>query len=149
LGLPYAFASHFAPQALIQAVTIYREKFEPSAQLDKPYVMIGCNVIVADTEMEAKRLFTTPQQNFARMVRGSRGQLPPPIDNIEEFWSPIEKAHASSMLACSFHGTKSTIGDKLAELVGATEADELMVAAAIWDHQARVKSFELLAKALS
>ena len=102
LGLPYAFASHFAPQALMQAISVYRERFEPSKQLDKPYVMVGCNVIVADTEEEAKRLFTSPQQNFTRMVRGTRGQLPPPIDDIEAFWSPAEKHHAAGMLACSF-----------------------------------------------
>ena len=148
LGLPYAFASHFAPQALKQAVSIYRDRFKPSAQLDEPYVMVGCNVIVADTEDEARWLFTTPQQNATRMVRGTRGQLPPPIDDIESFWSPIEKAQASSILACSFHGTKATIREKLVPLIEETGADELMVAAAIWDHQARVHSFELLARAM-
>ena len=148
LGLPYAFASHFAPQALMQAVTIYRERFKPSAQLAEPYVMVGCNVIVADTDEAAKRLFTTPQQQFTRMVRGTRGQLPPPIDDIESFWSPMEKSQASSMLACSFYGTAATIEAKLAPLIEATGADELMVAAAIWDHQARVRSFELLAQAM-
>ena len=148
LGLPYAFASHFAPQALMQAVSVYRERFEPSAQLDKPYVMVGCNAIVADTEDEAKRLFTSPQQNFTRMVRGTRGQLPPPVDDIEDFWSPMEKSQSSSMLACSFHGSKATIKDKLAPLIEATGADELMVAAAIWDHKSRVRSFELLAEAM-
>lgn len=148
LGLPYAFASHFAPQALMQAVEIYRERFEPSAQLAEPYVMVGCNVIVADTEEEAKRLFTSPQQNSTRMVRGTRGKLPPPIDDIETFWTPMEKAQASSMLACSYYGTPETIGGKLAPLIEATGADELMVAAAIWDHKARVRSFELLAGAM-
>lgn len=148
LGLPYAFASHFAPQALMQAVSIYRERFEPSAQLAEPYVMVGCNVIVSDTEDEARRLFTTPQQNSTRMVRGTRGRLPPPIDDIESFWSPTEKAQASSRLACSFYGTTATIKAKLAPLIEATGADELMVAAAIWDHQARVHSFELLAQAM-
>jgi len=148
LGLPYAFASHFAPQALMQAVSVYRERFEPSPQLAKPYVMVGCNAIVADTEDEARRLFTTPQQQFTRMVRGTRGQLPPPVDDIESFWSPMEKTQASSMLACSFYGSTATIKAKLAPLIEATGADELMVAAAIWDHQARVRSFELLAKAM-
>jgi luciferase family oxidoreductase group 1 len=148
LGLPYAFASHFAPQALIEAVSIYRERFEPSAQLTKPYVMVGCNVIVADTEDEARKLFTTSQQQFTRMVRGSRGQLPPPVDDIESFWSPLEKERVSSMLACSFYGSPSTIKEKLATLIQATGADELIVAAAIWDHQARVRSFELLAQAM-
>ena len=148
LGLPYAFASHFAPQALLQAVSIYRERFKPSAQLARPYVMVGCNAIVADTEDEARRLFTTPQQQFTRMVRGTRGQLPPPVDDIESFWTPMEKAQASAMLACSFYGSPATIKAKLAPLIEATGADELMVAAAIWDHQARVRSFELLAQAM-
>ena len=149
LGLPYAFASHFAPQALMQAISVYRERFEPSKQLAEPYVMVGCNVIVADTEAEAKRLFTSPQQNFARMVRGARGQLPPPIDDIESFWSSMEKAHASSMLTCSFYGSAATIKDKLTPFIEATAADELMVAAAIWDRRARVRSFELLAQAMA
>ena len=149
LGLPYAFASHFAPQTLMQAISVYRERFEPSKQLNKPYVMVGCNVIVADTEEEAKRLFTSPQQNFTRMVRGTRGQLPPPIDDIEAFWSPAEKHHAAGMLACSFHGTKDSIKDKLAPMIEETGADELMVAAAVWDHKARVHSFELLAEAMA
>ena len=148
LGLPYAFASHFAPQALMQAVSIYRERFEPSTQLAEPYVMVGCNVIVSDTADEAKRLFTTPQQNATRMVRGTRSRLPPPLDDIESFWSPMEKSQASSMLACSFYGSAATIKGKLAPLIEATGADELMVAAAIWDHQARVHSFELLAQAM-
>ena len=148
LGLPFAFASHFAPQALMQAVSVYRERFKPSAQLAEPYVMVGCNAIVADTEDEARRLFTTPQQQFARMVRGTRGLLPPPVDDIESFWSPMEKAQASSMLACSFYGSTATIKAKLAPLIEATRADALMVAGAIWDHQARVRSFELLAQAM-
>jgi luciferase family oxidoreductase group 1 len=148
LGLPFAFASHFAPQALMQAVSVYRERFKPSAQLAEPYVMVGCNAIVADTEDEARRLFTTPQQQFTRMVRGTRGLLPPPVDDIESFWSPMEKAQASSMLACSFYGSTATIKAKLAPLIEATRADALMVAGAIWDHQARVRSFELLAQAM-
>lgn len=148
LGLPYAFASHFAPQALMQAVSVYRERFEPSKQLDEPYVMVGCNAIVADTEEEAKRLFSTPQQQFTRMVRGTRSQLPPPVDDIESFWSPAEKAHVASMMACSFYGTPATIGDRLAPLIEETGADELMVSAAIWDHESRVRSYELLAQAM-
>jgi len=149
LGLPYAFASHFAPQALMQAVSLYRERFEPSAQLAAPYVMVGCNAIVADTEDEARRLFTTPQQQFTRMVRGTRGRLPPPVDDIESFWSTMEKAQVQTMLACSFYGSTATIKGKLAPLIEATGADELMVAAAIWDHKARVRSFELLAQAMN
>lgn len=149
LGLPYAFASHFAPQALMQAVSIYRERFEPSAQLAAPHVMVGCNVVVAETEDEARRLFTTPQQQFTRMVRGTRGQLPPPVDDIEAFWSPMEKSQASSMLGCSFYGSPETIRDKLAPLIAETGADELMVVGAIWDHAARVRSYELLTAAMA
>lgn len=148
LGLPYAFASHFAPQALHQAIKIYRERFEPSVQLAKPHVMVSCNAIVADTEDEARRLFTSSQQTFTRMVRGGRGKLPPPIDDIETFWSAAEKAQVSSMLACSFYGTRETIRARIQPLVEATGADELMVSAAIWDHSARVRSFELLAQAM-
>ena len=148
LGLPYAFASHFAPQAMTEAVSIYRERFEPSAQLSKPHVMVGCNVIVADTEDEARKLFTSPQQQFTRMVRGTRGKLPPPVEDIESYWSPIEREHVSSMLTCSFYGSTETIKDKLTTLVDTTKADELMVVAAIWDHQARIRSFELLAQAM-
>jgi luciferase family oxidoreductase group 1 len=148
LGLPYAFASHFAPQAMTEAVSIYRDRFEPSAQLSKPHVMVGCNVIVADTEDEARKLFTSPQQQFTRMVRGTRGKLPPPVDDIESYWSPIEREHVSSMLTCSFYGSTETIKDKLTTLVDTTKADELMVVAAIWDHQARIRSFELLAQAM-
>ncbi len=149
LGLPYAFASHFAPQALKDAIAIYRERFEPSDQLKEPYVMVGCNAVVADTEEEAAHLFTTPQQQFTRMVRGTRGQLPPPVDNIEDFWSPMEKQHVASMLACSFYGTPATIKERLTPLIDETGADELMIAGAIWDHAARVRSFELLAESMS
>jgi len=149
LGLPYAFASHFAPQAMLEAVSIYRERFKPSTQLSKPHVMIGCNIIVSDTEDEARKLFTSSQQQFTRMVRGTRGQLPPPVDDIESFWSPAEKEQVASMLACSFHGSPATIKEKLVPLIKATGANELMVAAAIWDHPARVRSFELLAQAMN
>jgi len=148
LGLPYAFASHFAPQAMKEAVSIYRERFKPSAQLSKPHVMIGCNVVVSDAEDEARKLFNSSQQQFTRMVRGTRGQLPPPVDDIENFWSPTEKEQVSSMLACSFYGSPATIKEKVLTLIETTGADELMVAAAIWDHQARVRSFELLAQAM-
>lgn len=100
LGLPYAFASHFAPAALHEAIALYRERFKPSAQLDRPHVMVAVNVIAADTDAEAKRLFTTPQQQFVNLIRGVRGKMRPPIDDIESYWQPHEKAHVSAMLAC-------------------------------------------------
>src|SRR3954470_24108607 len=94
LGLPYAFASHFAPGALMQALQVYRERFQPSAQLDRPYAMVGVNVIDADTDEEARDLFTSAQQSFTNLFRGARGKLQPPIDDIESYWSPHEKAQA-------------------------------------------------------
>jgi luciferase family oxidoreductase group 1 len=146
LGLPFAFASHFAPEALHSALEIYRARFEPSEQLQKPHAMVGCNVIAAETDAEARRLFTSPQQSFANLLRGTRGQLRPPIDDIETYWSPAEKAQASRMLACSFVGSQATVSEGLKGFVAQTGADELIVAAAIYDHAARLRSYEMLAE---
>jgi len=147
LGLPYAFASHFAPDALAQALAVYRENFRPSAQLERPHAMVGINVVGADTDDEARRLFTSLQQRFTDMMRNARGQLSPPIDDIESYWTPAEKAQVSRMLACSFVGSPATIRRELGRFVDATGADELMVASAIHDHAARRRSYELLAGA--
>ncbi len=149
LGLPFAFASHFAPDALMQALAVYRERFEPSSQLEKPHAMVACNVVAADSAAEARRLFTSPQQSFVNLVRGTRGQLRPPIDDIESYWSPAEKAHVSRMLACSFIGTGGQVADRLYDFLAQTKADELIVAAALFDHSARLRSYELLAEAMS
>jgi luciferase family oxidoreductase group 1 len=146
LGLPYAFASHFAPGDLMPALAIYRENFRPSAQLEKPYAMVGANVIVADSDAEAKRLFTSPQQAFTNLLRGTRGQLLPPIDDIERYWAPHEKAQAQRMLECSFVGSPATVRSGLGQFVADTGADEVIVAAAIYDHAARLRSYELLAE---
>lgn len=145
LGLPYAFASHFAPDALLDALEMYRAEFRPSAQLAKPHAMVGVNVVAADTDAEARRLFTSPQQSFANIFRGRRGRLPAPVDDIEDYWSPMEKAQASRMLACSFVGTRNSIGDGLSRFIEQTGADELMVAGAIFDQRARLRSYEILA----
>jgi luciferase family oxidoreductase group 1 len=147
LGLPYAFASHFAPDALMRALQVYRENFKPSEQTDNPYAMIGVNVIAADTDEEARRLFTSPQQAFTNLFRGTRGKLLPPIDDIESYWSPSEKIQASNMLQCSVVGSRRAVRDELARLIEQTGADELMVAAAIYDHGARLRSYEILAEA--
>jgi luciferase family oxidoreductase group 1 len=147
LGLPFAFASHFAPGHLMDALAIYRERFEPSGQLAKPYAMVACNVIAAETGPQARRLFTTPQQSFVNLVRGTRGLLRPPIDDIEAYWSPAEKAHVSRMLARSFVGTGAETAERLGAFVAETGADEVIVAAAIYDHRARLRSYELLAEA--
>jgi len=146
LGLPYAFASHFAPEALLPALEIYRERFEPSAQLQKPYAMVGCNVIAAETDAQARRLFTSAQQSFTNLFRGTRGKLLPPIDDIESYWSPVEKLRASGMLARSFVGSAETVRRGLEAFVAETQADEVMVASAIYDHAARVRSYEILAE---
>jgi luciferase family oxidoreductase group 1 len=144
LGLPFAFASHFAPDALMQALKIYRAAFKPSAQLDRPYVMVGVNVIAADTDAEARRLFTSVQQRFTEMVRGTRGRLQPPIDDIAAYWSPSEQLQASRMLACSFVGSAQTVRAGLHQFSEQTGADELMAASAIYDHRARLRSYEIL-----
>ena len=145
LGLPYAFASHFAPDALDQALAIYRERFEPSAQLDRSYAMAGVNVIAAETDAEARRLFTSVQQSFARMFRNARGLLPPPIDDIETFWSPAEKLQASRMLECSIVGSRETVKAGLEAFIARTKVDEVMVVAAIHDQAARLRSYEIVA----
>jgi luciferase family oxidoreductase group 1 len=145
LGLPYAFASHFAPAALHEALRVYRARFQPSHQLDRPHAMVGVNVIAADTDAEARRLFTSVQQQFANRFRGARGQLPPPVDDIETYWSAAEKEQASAMLACSFVGSRETVARGLNRFVEETAADEVMVAAAIYDHAARLRSYEILA----
>ncbi len=145
LGLPYAFASHFAPAALLPALKVYRDTFRPSEQLDAPYAMIGVNVVAAETDGEARRLFTSAQQSFANIFRGVRGKLPPPIDDIESYWTPTEKAQASAMLSCSVVGGPETVREGIAALVENTGADELIVAAAIYDHAARLRSYEILA----
>ena len=145
LGLPYAFASHFAPDALYQALEVYRTRFEPSAQLDKPYAMAGVNVIVAETDAEATHLFTSIQQRFTDMFRKDRGYLKPPIDDIETYWTPVEKLQASRMLGCSFVGSPQTVESGLKDFIAKTGVDELMVSSAIYDHAARLRSYELLA----
>ncbi|MFA5493368.1 MAG: LLM class flavin-dependent oxidoreductase [Porticoccaceae bacterium] len=148
LGLPYAFAAHFAPAALHDALDIYRREFKPSAQLEQPYAVAGVNVFAADSDAEAKRLFTSIQQQFTNLVRGAPGQLAPPIDDIDSYWSPLEKAHASSMLSCSFVGAAAGVADQLHAFQSDTGVDEVMIASAIYDHEARLHSYALLADLL-
>jgi luciferase family oxidoreductase group 1 len=145
LGLPYAFASHFAPAALHEALHVYRTRFQPSEQLERPYAMVGVNVIAAESDADARRLFTSVQQQFANRFRGARGQLPPPTDDIETYWSPAERDQASAMLACSYVGSRETVARGLDGFLQQTRADEVMVASAIYDHSARLRSYEILA----
>ncbi len=146
LGLPHGFASHFAPDMLIDALRLYREGFQPSAQLDRPYVSVGLNIIVADTDAEAQRLATTQKMSFANLFRGARMLSQPPIDDIEAYWSPVEKAQAMRMLARSIIGSPDTVRAGLSALIAETAADELMIVSDIYDHDARLKSFRLIAE---
>jgi len=145
-GLPYAFASHFAPTSLFDALHIYRQRFQPSKQLDRPYAMIGVNVIAAETDAEARRLFTTVQQSFTNLLRGSPGKLQAPIDDIEDYWTPAEKHQASRMLEHSIVGSRESVRRELEIFVRLTNADELMVVSSLHDHAARVRSYEILAE---
>ena len=144
LGLPFAFASHFAPDALLAALEVYRAEFQPSEQLQRPYAMVGVNVIAAEDD-EARRLFTSLQQVVTDMFRGTRGWLPPPIDDIETYWSPVEKNQVSKMLSRSFVGSPETVQHGLDDFIEETSADELIIASAIYDHSARLRSYEILA----
>jgi luciferase family oxidoreductase group 1 len=149
LGLPYAFASHFAPDALFPALEIYREKFKPSKQLDHPYAMVGVNVVAAATDDEARRLFTTIQQSFTNLVRGAGGKLQPPINDIEDYWTSAEKRLASRMLKYSIVGSPDTVRKGLQNFVELTNADELMIVTSLYDHPARVLSYKIVAERIS
>lgn len=146
LGLPYAFASHFAPDSLLAALDVYRRKFKPSKQLSHPYAMVGVNVVAADTDQEARRLFTTVQQSFTNLVRAAPGKLQAPIDNIDDYWTPVERHQAAHMLEYSIVGSRETVKKGLEDFVALTKADELMVVTSVYDHAARVRSYELVAE---
>jgi luciferase family oxidoreductase group 1 len=149
LGLPFAFASHFAPDALHQAIAIYRERFQPSQQLEKPYAAVAANIIAADSDQEARRLFTSLQQSFVRLRRGMPGQLPPPIDDIDGFAAPHEKAGADHSLIHSFVGARHKVEEGIRRFLDSTQADELIVTGHIYDHKARLHSFEIAAGILT
>ena len=147
LGLPYAFASHFAPDHLIAALEIYRERFKPSEQLDRPYAMVGVNIVAAESDEEARRLATTQQMSFTNIFRGARGLSQPPIDDIESYWTPMEKAQAMRMLERSIVGSRDTVRKGMAALVEETGADELIVVSDVYEKPLRLRSFELIAEA--
>ena len=146
-GLPYGFASHFAPAALDQALTVYRSRFRPSERLARPWAMPCVNVIAADTDRQAQRLFTSQQQRVLEMMRNTRGQLLPPVDDIEALWSASEKAQVMRMLECSIVGSLDTITEGLARFIERTGADEVIASGTIFDHEARLHSYGLLAQA--
>ncbi|HEU5481588.1 MAG TPA: LLM class flavin-dependent oxidoreductase [Sphingomicrobium sp.] len=148
LGLPYAFASHFAPQQLMTALELYRSRFKPSDQLERPYAMIGANIIAADSDQEARRLWTTQQMSFVGLLRNEpRGLSKPPIHDIDVYWTPDERARVSQMLSCSIIGSQATVRAGIETLLAETQADELIVVSDVYDHAARLRSFELIAGA--
>ncbi len=145
LGLPYAFASHFAPQQMMQAIRIYRETFKPSAQLQKPHVMLGFNVFAADTDEEANFRASSWQQAFVNLRSGRPGRLPPPVKNYRGTVGPAENALLDSVLSCAAVGSVETVRAGMRAFVERTGADELMVTSQVFDHAARLRSYELLA----
>ena len=146
LGLPYAFASHFAPAAMMQAIALYRERFEASGLLDKPYVLLGMNVVAADTDEEARLLRTSVLQSFVNLRRGMPGKLPAPVADFEDHLMPHERAMLEAALSCSAVGAPATVEREIAAFVERTRADEIMITSSIHDHAKRLRSFELVAE---
>ena len=145
LGLPFAFASHFAPDAMDEALALYRRDFRPSARLQQPFAMLGVNVVAADSDAAARRLFTTQQQSFVNLRRGRPGLVPPPIDDIELFWSAAEKLMVERALACAVVGDAQTVHDGIEAFIARHQPDELLITANIFEHAARRHSFEIAA----
>lgn len=147
LGLAFAFASHFAPDAMDDALALYRREFCPSPRLAKPHVMLALNVVAADDDALARRLFTTQQQSFVNLRRGRPGLVPPPVDDIEAFWTPLERQGVERALACAAVGSPDTVQEDIAAFVARHRPDELLLTANIFDHAARRRSFALAATA--
>ncbi|WP_112312359.1 LLM class flavin-dependent oxidoreductase [Pseudogemmobacter bohemicus] len=147
LGLPYGFASHFAPDFLDEALQIYRSRFKPSGQLKAPCAMVGVNVICAETSAEARRLFTTAQMSFTGIFRGARGLSQPPIDDISTYWTIREESQVSRMLGCAVVGTPDEVKAGLEALQLRTQASEFIIVSDIWDPAARRRSLDLTAQA--
>ncbi|MBR7791150.1 LLM class flavin-dependent oxidoreductase [Undibacterium sp. FT147W] len=146
MGLPYAFASHFAPQQMMQAVEIYRATFRPSAYLAKPYVMLGFNVFAADTDDQAHLLASSAQQAFVNLRSGRPAKIPPPVENFMQQLGEGERALLNQILACSAIGSPATVTQQMRDFIARTGADELMIASNIFEHQARLHSYEIVAK---
>jgi len=146
LGLPFAFASHFAPDLLLPALELYRRDFRPSDSLAQPYAMAGVSVFAAETDAEARRLFTSLQQQFVNLRRGRPGPLSPPVDSMDGLWTPAERAGVEHSLAYAIVGSEDTVRAGLAAFIANTGADELIVTAQIHDHAARLRSYEIVSQ---
>ncbi|SDM93799.1 luciferase family oxidoreductase, group 1 [Fictibacillus solisalsi] len=149
LGLPFSFASHFSPDNTLPALDVYRRNFKPSEVLDKPFAMVGVNVIAADTEEKAAYLATSMQQQFLNLVRGIPSKLKPPVESMEGIWSPYEKASIDQQLRTTMIGTPETVKAKLQAFLDETQADEMIINAQIFDHQDRLRSFEIVSEIFS
>ncbi len=145
LGLPFAFAGHFSPEYTLPALELYRRSFQPSDELEKPYAMLAINAVAADSDAEAWRLATSQFQSFLNLIRGKPGRLQPPVENMDELWTPPEKAAVESKLGGSVIGGAATVKEKMEKLLAETNADELMINAMIYDHAARLRSYEIIA----
>lgn len=148
LGLPFAFASHFAPQAMEQAMAIYRDRFEPSAQLSEPYLMLGYNVCAAATDEEAQLLRSSSLQSFINLRRGNPGQLPPPKADFEASLSPQEQQMLAELGRCAAVGSPASVKAQMEAFIAATEADELILVCSVFDQAARLKSYEIAAEVM-
>jgi luciferase family oxidoreductase group 1 len=148
LGLPYAFASHFAPAQMMEAIAVYRERFQPSTQLGRPYVMLGFNAFAAETTDEAERLATSVQQAFVNLHAGHPGKLPPPVPGYADTLPLPARALLRQVLSCSAIGDAATVRAQTEAFAERTGADELMIVSQIFDHEARVRSYEILAEAM-
>lgn len=147
-GLPFAFAAHFAPQELEQAVTLYRRRFTPSQYLKKPHVMVGLPIIAAETDAEARYLATTPAQTFLQLIRGLPVWMAPPVDSMEGLWSSQERLLVESRMAAAVVGSRNTVRARLEAFLDATNADEIMVNTAIFDHKLRVRSYQIVSEVM-
>lgn len=146
LGLPYAFASHFAPTHLHEALRLYHSNFESSKQLSIPYAMACVNVVVADSDGEAEYLASSMKQFMLNIIRNTRSPLPPPVENMNEIWNPMEEAHILTMMKYAFIGSKDTVRSKLTDFIAETRVNELITVAHIYDQSQRLRSFELLSE---
>ncbi|HMJ08926.1 MAG TPA: LLM class flavin-dependent oxidoreductase [Pyrinomonadaceae bacterium] len=146
LGLPFSFAAHFSPEYTLPALELYRRNFRPSETLGKPYAMVALNVFAADTDAEAQRLATSQHQSFLNLIRGKPGKIQPPVDDMDLIWTPQEKAMVDARLGGSIIGDSKTVRRGIEEFVQRTAADELMVNAIIYDHDARLRSYEIVAE---
>lgn len=146
LGLPFAFAAHFSPEYTLPALKLYRQTFQPSEDLQKPYAMVALNIVAAETDEEAEFLATSQYQSFLNLVRGKPGKIPPPVSDMDAIWNAQEKALVASRTGGSIIGSKETVKRKLEAYLEETKADEIMVNAMIYDQEKRLRSYEIIAE---